>query len=345
MAARQRPSYGFKLAGTSFGVKPGAGGAKGVLSQLFPELGIKTPKTDTEPEEIDKPEETQAVTKPATGVGVTANENVSSEPTQEESGLEGSFSSPVGFNFGQGSLGPSGPQGRGGSRLGYTGSVLEDKSVDSGKITLTENLPTPRGTAPEPEPTEQQVKADRLLSSFIGEKGTSESIGAKGVGRALEYGYTPEQIIGKAKTENLTFGEQAARGLGIQTTLSSYTGGDATEGALGLKAIERMRAKGLSNAAIQSLAQQQGLKFGQKAAQNLGVGSAQTYSVPAAAPAAASSSAPISSYVGSGGTSGSVGLAAIQRAAAAQGISQQEAARRAKAQGSNLGAAAKALLG
>ena len=67
----------------------------------------------------------------------------------------------------------------------------------------------------EKEPIQQ--KADRLLSSFIGTGGKAGSIGAEGIGAAKEYGYTPEQILSKAKTEGLTFGEQAARSLGINT--------------------------------------------------------------------------------------------------------------------------------
>ena len=43
--------------------------------------------------------------------------------------------------------------------------------------------------------------------------------------------------------------------------------------------------------------------------------------------------------------SGSIGLAGIERAAAAQGITPQEAARRAIREGTTLGAAAQALLG
>lgn len=192
-------------------------------------------------------------------------------------------------------------------------------------------------------------KANRLLSSFIGEGGTAGSIGAMGVGRALEYGYTPEEIIGKAKMENLTFGEQAARGLGINVDPSSYVGQAGTEGALGMAAVERMRGQGLSDQAIKSLAQQQGLKFGQSAASNLGVSSAQTYQPPAPAPApmpqlAGGGAGDAGSYVGSQGTAGSVGAAALQRSAAAQGISLQQAAKQAQAQGYNLGAAARGYL-
>lgn len=193
--------------------------------------------------------------------------------------------------------------------------------------------------------TETKQKADRLLSSFIGEGGTGGAIGAMGVGRAQAAGLTNEEILSKARAENLKFGEQAARGLGINTGLTSYTGAGATEGALGSAAVERMRSQGLSDEAIKSLAQQQGLKFGENAARALGVGSAQTYQPPAPAPAPAP--APIVSYASETARQenpGAIGLAGIQRAAAAQGISVQEAARQAVSQGTRLGGAAAALL-
>lgn len=211
----------------------------------------------------------------------------------------------------------------------------------AGGTTVNVNVPGQQEEEKEEEPIQQ--KADRLLSSFIGEGGTGGAIGAMGVGRAQEYGLTNEQILEKARAENLKFGEQAARGLGIDTNVTSYTGAGSTAGALGMSAVERMRNQGLADEAIRSLAQQQGLKFGESAARSLGVGAAQTYQPPAAAPAPA----PIVSYAASpsqGGTSGAIGLAGIQRAAAAQGISTQEAARRAVAQGTRLGEAAAALL-
>lgn len=185
-------------------------------------------------------------------------------------------------------------------------------------------------------------KADRLLSSFIGDLGTGGSIGAMGVGKAMEYGYSPEEILGKARAENLTFGEQAARGLGISTDVTSYTGAGSTAGALGQAGVERMRASGLSDEAIKSLAQQQGLKFGEQAARNLGVSTARTYTP--RTPAAPS----IVSYASQSAQQsnpGAIGLAGIQRAAAQQGISTAEAARRAVAEGTRLGEEAQRLLG
>lgn len=209
--------------------------------------------------------------------------------------------------------------------------------IGAGDTTVNVNIPT----AQEREKDPIKQKADRLLSSFIGDAGTGGAIGAMGVGRAQEYGYSNEDILAKARAENLKFGEQAARGLGIDTDLKGYTGAGSTAGALGMSAVERMRSQGLADEAIRSLAQQQGLKFGESAAQSLGVSPAQTYQPPAPAPA------PIVSYASSSAQQsnpGAIGLAGIERAAAAQGISTQEAARRAVAQGTRLGEAAAALL-
>lgn len=199
---------------------------------------------------------------------------------------------------------------------------------------------------PQEEPAVEE-KADRLLSSFIGPLGTSGSIGAMGVGRAQEYGYSPEEIKSMAQEEGLTFGEQAAKGLGINTNVQSYTGPQATSGAMGLAAVEKARMAGLSDEAIRSLAQQQGLKFGEAAASSLGAGSAQTYQAPAPAPsqpaAAPTASSSIASFAASP-SGGSIGVAGLQRAAEAKGITLEQAARRAAKQGLTLGAGAQKYL-
>lgn len=199
---------------------------------------------------------------------------------------------------------------------------------------------------PQEEPTVEE-KADRLLSSFIGPLGTAGSIGAMGVGRAQEYGYSPEEIKSKAQEEGLTFGEQAARGLGINTDVQSYTGGAATPGAMGLAAVQKAQQAGLSDEAIRSLAQQQGLKFGEAAASALGAGAAQTYQAPAPAQPTQSSAPTASSSIASFASApsgGSIGLAGLQRAAEAKGITLEQAARRASKQGLTLGAAAQKYL-
>jgi len=228
------------------------------------------------------------------------------------------------------------------ARIAEFSLTPEGTGATAGSVTAT----TPTETKEEEEPLVQE-KADRLLSSFIGEGGRARAIGAMGVGRAQGYGYTNEDILAKAQAEGLKFGEQAARGLGLQTNLTSYTGlggGTPIEGAFGMSALTAARARGLSDEAIKSLAQQQGLKFGQQAASALGVGSSQTYQAPAPAPAAPAIVS-YASQTAQGQNPGAIGLAGIERAARDQNISAAEAARRAVAQGTRLGAKAQALLG
>lgn len=229
---------------------------------------------------------------------------------------------------------------------------------------ISGGAPTGGGTLPQAQQKQEekekvQEKADRLLSSFIGSGGKAGSIGAEGIGAAKEYGYTPEQILSKAKTEGLTFGEQAARSLGINTSLTGYTGTGSTPGAIGYEALSAARQAGLSDDAIQSLAKQQGLKFGEKAAQSLGLSTADVYQAPAPAPApqawtgsAASNYNPsgsLNQYVapsqpgGGGGTPGAMGAAAVSRAMAA-GLSASQIAQQAAAQGLTFGPAALAML-
>lgn len=204
------------------------------------------------------------------------------------------------------------------------------------------------------EEKQVQEKADRLLSSFIGSGGKAGAIGAEGIGAAKEYGLTSEQILSKAKTEGLKFGEQAARSLGIDTNLTGYTGAGSTPGAIGYEALSSARLAGLSDDAIQSLAKQQGLKFGEKAAQALGLSTADVYQPPAPAPQAWTGSAAsnynpsgsLSSYISSpdaGGTAGAMGAAAVGRAMAA-GLSASDIRQQAAAQGLTFGPAAMALL-
>ena len=148
----------------------------------------------------------------------------------------------------------------------------------TGGLGGVENLPGARGIENLPEPAEPQVpvvqeKADRLLSSFIGELGdpTGKAIGAMGVGRAMEYGYTKPEILEKARQEGMSFGGEAARGLGVSspsrssspsTNLSSFVGPQGTSGYMGQQAVKRAKASGLSESQIRSMASQQGMKFG-----------------------------------------------------------------------------------
>lgn len=228
--------------------------------------------------------------------------------------------------------------------------------IGAGDTTVNVNIPTAQEKQEKEEDPIKQ-KADRLLSSFIGGGGTGGAIGAMGIGAAREYGYSNEDILKKAQQEGLKFGEQAARGLGIGTELTGYTGAGSTAGAIGYNALTAARQAGLSDDAIQSLAKQQGLKFGERAAQSLGLSTADVYQPPAPAPQAWTGSAAsnynpqgsLNQYVaapqpgGGGGTPGGMGAAAVGRAMA-EGLSANEIRQQAAAQGLTFGPAAMALL-
>jgi hypothetical protein len=206
--------------------------------------------------------------------------------------------------------------------------------------------------APLPKKEEEKKLLDRDLRSFMG-SGAGGGIGAMGIGRAQEYGYSDDEIRAKAQREGIKFGEQAARGLGINTETSSAIGGaGSTGGALGASAVQRLRDRGLADEAIRSLAKQQGMKFGTAAAQQLGVGQGEIYQAPqAAAPAApaAPSYTPAAQAISqvyqkpsynSGGAA--IGAAGLERMAAARGISFQQARSQAQSAGMRIGSAAAA---
>ena len=209
----------------------------------------------------------------------------------------------------------------------------------------------------EEEEMEEEI-LDRPLASFIGSGGSGGSaIGAQGIGRAQEYGYSDSDIRAMARQEGLKFGENAARSLGLNTELSSARGGNVdpnVQGALGAEALKRLRNRGLADEAIVSLAKQQGLKFGEAAGQQLGVGQGMMYQAPqAAASSGGGGSANLSQaareikqtfgssnpqYSGGGG----IGEAGIQRMANERGISFAQARDQARSAGLTIGARAAA---
>ena len=208
-------------------------------------------------------------------------------------------------------------------------------------------------TAPaKPAPKKEEEILDRTLSSFIG-SGSGSAIGAQGIGRAQEYGYSDADIRAMAKQEGLKFGENAARSLGLNTELSSAKGGEGTtEGALGAAAVQRLRDRGLADEAIVSLAKQQGLKFGEAAGQQLGVGQGMMYQAPQAAASSGGggglsrAASDIKQVYGSSNPAfsggGSIGEKGIERMAAARGITFAQARDQARSAGLGIGARAAA---
>lgn len=225
-------------------------------------------------------------------------------------------------------------------------------SIGDINVNIAEAVRSAPAAAAMPAPKKEE-KPDRLLASFIG-SGSGEAIGAQGIGRAQEYGYSDADIRAKAKQEGIRFGENAARSLGLNTELTSArgAGADATTGALGASAVQRLRDRGLADEAIVSLAKQQGLKFGEAAGQQLGVGQGMMYQAPQAAASSGGgggisrAASEIKQSFGSSNPAysggGSIGEKGIERMAAARGISFAQAREQARSAGLGIGARAAA---
>lgn len=342
------PTYGFRIGKNAGPMQTAiqAGNTQAIqqlLTKRFP--GLQFQNLTSDEEVIAKPEETTAAT-PAPNVFATADK-AATETTGD-----------IYNNYLMGApsfvrdLATTDYKGVRGSRLGR-GNYTTESIVPGAQVAL----PSISDKVSEEEETKMpEVKPELTLSSFVGEGAEPGTIGAMGIGRAQGAGMTNEEILAKAQQEGLKFGEQAARGLGIQTTMKDYTnlGGQATEGAFGMSALTSARARGLSDTAIKALAQQQGLKFGAEAAKALGVGAAQTYTPPAPASQAwsgtpapnYSSSASLNQYVGTGGgksTPGAMGATAVGAAMAA-GLTPAQIRSQAAAQGITFGPAAMAIL-
>lgn len=120
-------------------------------------------------------------------------------------------------------------------------------------------------------------------------------------------------------------------------------------GGIGAAAVQAALGAGYSPGDIEAYAKAYGLTVGEKAAGMLpGLAQqrqAQTYTKPTSYSGSIEQIGKAQAKPEYAKQSGSIGLAGIERAAAAQGITPQEAARRAIREGTTLGPAAQALLG
>jgi len=306
-----------------------------LLSKRFP--GLQFQDLTSEEQTIERPDESTSAT-PAPNLFATA----SKAATETTGDIYNNYL--MGAPSFVRDLATTDYKGVRGGRLGRGGYTTES-IVPGAQVAL----PEVTGTI---KTTDKEKMTDRSLASFVGDGAEAGTIGAMGVGRAQEFGLTADEILSKAKQEGLKFGEQAARGLGLDTELRNYTGGASTEGAIGLTALTSARERGLSDTAVKALAQQQGLKFGEKAASSLGLGSEYVYTPPAPAPQAWSGT-PAANYNPGGslnqyvsptqGTQGAMGATAVGKAMAA-GLSPAQIRAQAAAQGLTFGPAAMAIL-
>lgn len=184
------------------------------------------------------------------------------------------------------------------------------------------------------------------LTQYQGPLAEGKTIGLEALNRARTAGMSDELIKEFAKQQGVGFGEKAASQLGMPkvSDLNQYIGSAASganPGTLGLEAVNRARQAGLSDQQITSLASQQGLSFGSGAASQLGVPSA---SQSRSTSSSSSPSVNLSSFIGSTGNQGTLGLEAINKARSS-GLSDSEIRRMAASQGLGFGAAARSSLG
>ena len=128
--------------------------------------------------------------------------------------------------------------------------------------------PGPVDPGPGPTPTPEPGFEDRSLVSF-GRTGSTTYTGAQAIGRANQYGYSDSDIKQKLVDENLKVGENAARSLGLSNLVGEY-GGNAADNMQGLAGIDRAR-QFLDDDLIKRFGAEQGVKYGDKAAESLGL--------------------------------------------------------------------------
>lgn len=211
--------------------------------------------------------------------------------------------------------------------LTYKGASTPTREVTQFELAPSmSKLPSATEPTKPAEPAEPAEKADRLLSSFITDMGdpSKKVLGAQGLGAAMEYGYSPEEVKSMAKTEGMTFGEQAAKSLGL-SELSQYQTPLATGKTIGYDALQSARQAGMSDQLIKQVAQQQGVGFGAQAAAQLGVPKVSN----------------LSQYIdtSAGGSPGTLGLTAVNAAQKA-GLTPQQITTMAEEQGLGFGAQA-----
>jgi len=256
VATRKRPSYGFNLAGTAFGINPEAGVSKSMLAQLFPELNLTAGKvTDSEPEEVEKPDDSPIKPLPV-GDAILASTEDDKIPGSEFSkyNIKGSFSYAAPFNV---QVGPSGPQGRG-RRLGYSASLQtqappqESKESSSVSDLLTEQKNVISNL---------QSNLNAIVSNFDYSKYGEAGFGLKDV-EALKSRGVDEATLKRLAESAPMVGPGAAQQLGYAPTQAqrtesiarSYDPASAGGTGFGLKDVEALKSQGVSAAQMREIA-------------------------------------------------------------------------------------------
>lgn len=260
MAVRRRPSYGFSLAGTSFGVSPEAGVSKSTLAQLFPELDFGSTAAAAKPEEVEKPDETTPAT-PNTGVAAIGPEETVPGSELQKYNLEGKLTYGAPFNI---QFGPTGPQGRG-SRLGYSGSA--PTQTPAGMTTPTQvgassqsSVALPKYEMPEFDysPFESLLEQGRGILSSIQEA-------AKGMTAAQQMEPGAAEPTSAGAPTATTAGPAAASTVPVrlQVKQAAEAAGGATN--LGKTGVQGLLSQGVDPTQIEKQARAAGVSLGSKA--------------------------------------------------------------------------------
>ena len=263
MAVRRRPSYGFSLAGTSFGVSPEAGVSKSTLAQLFPELNLGALTSSTKPEEVEKPAEGTPTT---TGAGVTSVSPDETIPGSEfqKYNLEGKLTYGAPFNI---QFGPTGPQGRG-NRLGYSAAVSTPTTPTQVGAASQSSVGLPQYRMPEFEMSESEMsefgyspfgsllKQGRDILKSIQEA-------ALGMTRPQQMETAPTEQAPAAATTAPTEGPTATTPVRLQVKQAAEAYGE--ESVLGKTGAKNLLSQGVDPTQIEKQARAAGVSLGNKA--------------------------------------------------------------------------------
>jgi len=270
VAVRRRPSYGFSLAGTSFGVSPEVGVSKSTLAQLFPELDLGTLTPSTKPEEVEKPAEGTPST---TGTGVTSVSPDETIPGSEfqKYNLEGKLTYGAPFNI---QFGPTGPQGRG-SRLGYSGSAPTQTPTTPTQVGATSqsSVGLPQYRMPEFEMSESEMSESEMSEFGYSPFGSLLKQGrdilksiqeaALGMTRPQQMETAPTEQAPAAATTAPTEGPTATTPVRLQVKQAAEAYGK--ESVLGKTGAKNLLSQGVDPTQIEKQARAAGVSLGNKA--------------------------------------------------------------------------------
>lgn len=239
MAVRRRPSYGFSLAGTSFGIDPEARASMTTLRQLFPEINLNITK-DTETEEVEKPEEAVPISLPSETDIVGTEESIAGSAIP----VNVQFEAPA----------AKGPQGRG-SRLGYSGSTSSSAANET--PTKVEDIPQTSMNAPEYQVLEFDFSP---LESLL-EQGRSILTGIQDAAQGMNAPSTMAAAEPQTETQPAPT-EEPSVPLRLQVKQAAAGGKPTTLGQTG---TERLLSQGVDPYQIERQARAAGISLGKKA--------------------------------------------------------------------------------